>query len=614
MSVIHGTKEPELDGRHLLFPLVLLLCFGALLARLWYLQVIVGPELAKKARALAMVSVEKLAPRGLIFDRNGKQLAGIRSKLVVMAVPAEIDKNPWVIERLATMLDVPKEKLQDAVEDARWRRYFPAPIHVGIPIEAASRIAEAGDDLPGITVETQPMRYYADYHAFAHLLGYVWTPNEKDEARLKSLGIDPPAYVGKAGLEAQYDAELMGKPGSERFEVNAKRVPSRLVGRDNAVPGVQLTLTIDADLHKFALGLLKGRKGAIVAIDPSTGEVLCMASSPSYNVEAFGRGIRQAEFDALRDDPAFPLINRAFDVNAQYSPGSTFKPLTAIAAMQAGVFDPGRTVNCPGYFKLGTRRIACLGRHGDISFERAMAASCNTYFSDLALRAGPDALRRAATEAGLGEKTGIDLRGEGKGIVPTMEWIRRWRPDGKWYPGDTANMGLGQGEIAVTPLQMAGVAALIANRGVAFRPYLVKSKTVLGAGLSEAPAEKRILGRIDLSDESWNILQSAMIQVVESGSARVAKISGLTWAGKTGSPEKRGQNRTDSWFIGYAPAIEPKIAVAVMAEDIGHGAEFAAPVAREVVKRYLLNASKRSAKSFAATSSSLKPAALPARR
>lgn len=586
MSIIHAPKRPDLDGRHLLFPCVMLICLAALLLRLWYLQVVAGPELAERANASGTVSFERLAPRGLIFDRRGKLIAGIQSKLVVTAVPYEVDRQPQVVDRVAAILGAPAEKLRSAVAEGRWRSHFPTPIFVGATIQAATRIAEMGDDLPGIAVETQPMRYYPDSHAFAHVLGYVWTPNERDVQRLAAKGIDAPGYVGKTALEANYDAQLLGRPGLESYEVDARRRPLRLASRDLAQPGSRLNLALDADLQKFALGLLKGRRGAVVAIEPSSGDVLCLASSPSYNVGPFIRGIRQDEFDKLRKDKGHPLVNRAFDVSALYSPGSTFKPVTMIAAVRAGVFDPSRVVVCPGSYQVGDRRVKCLGKHGAITFEQALAVSCNTYFSDLAVRAGPEELRRAALDCGFGARTGLDLPNEGKGIVPTTDWIRRWRANGKWYPGDTVNLGIGQGEIAVTPLQMADLAALIANEGVAYRPHLVRSP----AADSRAP-----VGKVDLPASIWFQLRQAMVAAIQRGSARSAQISGIEWAGKTGSAEKRGQNRTDSWFIGFAPARNPKIAICVVAEDVGHGAAFAAPVAREVVKRYLSTLSMQAA-------------------
>lgn len=580
MSVIHTPKEPELDARNLLFPVALGTLFLILILRLWYLQVVKGPELAEEAAVYGVTTVETLAPRGIVRDRTGKLLAGVHSQFVLSGVPAVVDKNPQVLDRLADITGARREKLQDAIAAGRWRRHFPAPLIVGLPVEQAILISESADDLPGISVQSQPMRYYVDLYAFSHVLGYVWTPNDRDEERLQSQGVKIAPYVGKSGLEAFYERELVGNPGVDRYEINAKRVPIRLAERVAAEPGNEIDLTLDARLHKYAMQLLRGKKGAVVAVEPSTGEVLCMASSPSFNVGPFMRGIRQDEFDALRNDQAHPLINRAFDVNASYSPGSTFKPVTTIAAIRAGVFDPKRTVFCPGYYQLGTRKIRCLGRHGAVSFRSALVHSCNTYFADLALRAGERELRRAALDCGLGQKSGIDLRGEGSGIVPTEEFIKKWRADGKWYAGDTVNMGIGQGELATTPLQMADLAALLANRGKLMAPHLARR-------VGETMIEPRELHEVSLPDATWNALFDAMAGVIEEGTAKVARIPGIKWAGKTGSAEKRGQNRTNSWFIGFAPLDNPRIAICVLGEGVGHGSEFAAPIAKAVVERYL---------------------------
>jgi penicillin-binding protein 2 len=476
------------------------------------------------------------------------------------------------------------------VADARWRRHFPAPIYVGVPVEVAGAIAEAGDELPGIGVETQPMRYYPDSYSFAHVLGYVWTPNERDLERLEHQGVKPAAYVGKSGLEAFYEAKLVGQPGAEKYEMDAKRRPVRPIGIDPPLPGQQMRLTLDSDLQKLAMEVLRGRRGAVVALEPSTGDVLCFFSSPSFNTEPFGRGIREGEYKRLVDDEAHPLINRAFDVSSSFSPGSTFKPVTTMAAVQAGVFDPERYVSCPGYYEVGDRRIKCLGRHGSIRFREAMARSCNTYFADLAVRAGEDALRSAALKAGLGQRSGIDLRGEGKGIIPTEEWIKQWRKDGHWYTGDTVNMGIGQGETAATPLQMANLAALLANRGRIFRPHLVEE--IVEPGGKGSWVEPQEMRSVSLDPQVWSLLNEAMVAVIEEGSGRIAQIPGLRWAGKTGSAEKRGQNLTNSWFIGYAPADNPRIAICVLGEAVGHGSDFAAPVAKQIVERYLAAAAK----------------------
>ncbi|HVL40032.1 MAG TPA: penicillin-binding transpeptidase domain-containing protein, partial [Fimbriimonadaceae bacterium] len=269
-----------------------------------------------------------------------------------------------------------------------------------------------------------------------------------------------------------------------------------------------------------------------------------------------------------------------------YAPGSTFKIVTTLAAARRGVFDPNRTVVCAGGYRVGPRFVRCLGRHGSISFHRAFAKSCNTYFIDLGMRAGETALKEAALAVGLGARSGIDLRSESRGIVPTKEWLERWRKDPRWYPGDQANLSIGQGELAVTPIQMANLMALVANDGRQFRPHLVKGAQSFDGELE--PREPEPAHEIDVAPQVWAALRRALQAVVDEGTAQVAKLPGLPWGGKTGSAEHRRGKLTHSWFVGLAPAENPKIAICVFVEAAGHGSEVAAPVAREIVRAYLM--------------------------
>ena len=585
MSVIHQPRTSDLDARHLLFPVGLGIAFLVLFGRLWYLQVVMSDSLATKAEQFRITSAKSLAPRGLIFDRNHVLLAGVQPVIVVTAIPAQAQKNPWVIEKLSHMLNTPIEKLQERVQNAFYKPFIPATIFVGAPIDIATRIAEAGGKLPGIGVESQPMRYYTDPEEFSHVLGYVWTPSEQDEKRLKELSYKPPDYVGKVGLEYFYEPELMGTEGGERFEIDAKRRPLRMVGKDNSQPGKRLILSIDSCLQKFAGDLLKSYNGAAVALDPRTGEVLALVSEPTYDTSQFLGGISSTEYELLSKDESFPLMNRA--ISASYAPGSTFKIVNTLAAMQAGTFSAGHTYPCPGFYMVGKRKVACLGHHGVIAFKKAFEDSCNTYFADQAIRAGGDALKAMADQVGLGQKTGIDLRSESRGIVPNEEWIKRWRNPPKWYAGDTVNLALGQGEISITPIQMAQLGMLVANRGVAYRPHIVHGFETPGSDGQFEAVNPEVAQTVNTSPSNWNTLIDAMVGVVEEGTAKRGRIEGVTWAGKTGSAENRKNKKTHSWFVGFAPAKDPKIVIAVVAENAGHGSDVAVPIASQIVRAYL---------------------------
>ncbi len=595
MSVIHIPKKPDIGVRQLAPIGILLLSLVALFLRLWYLQVVKAAELSERGVPYDTNTVPKLAPRGLIVDRTGALLAGVRSEWVITAVPDVLKHNPQVLPQVAAILGIDTVKLQQKLDYDRTKRFVPVPICAGVTVEQATEIAESKPDLPGVDAEEQPIRYYTDDTDFAHVLGYVWTPDERDVERLKKQGIKPQDYVGKMGLEAYYEKDLMGKPGTEEIELDKKKRPLLVMARDNPVPGSKLRLTIDSSLQHLAMQQLKAVQtdspdsgGAVVAIEPKTGEILCLASNPTYSANEFLQGIKSADYDELVKDKMKPLFNRA--IAGSYSPGSTFKIVSTLAAAEVGTFSMSRTVYCPGYYKVGDRKFKCLGHHGAIQYETALIKSCNTYFADQAVRTGPEALCAESLKVGLGHRSGIDLPGESKAIVPTDDWLRAVQhktADQKpsWYPGDTVNLGIGQGELSVTPLQMADLACLVANEGICYRPHLIK-ETVNGD--QSVPNEPEEQWKVSVSAEVWKDLHEAMVGVIERGTGRRAQISGLTWAGKTGSTEHSGVGqKTHSWFVGFAPAEDPKIAIAVLVERSGHGGEVSAPIAAQIVKAYL---------------------------
>lgn len=607
MSVIHAPRQPEMDVRHLLLLGLGGFCLLIIFLRLWYVQVVKADDFITQAERARRSSVDKLAPRGLIFDRQNQLVAGVRPQSVITAVPNTVRKKPWVLDKVAGMLGVPVKKLQAKLADGTYRPFLPTPIYADVSIELASKIAESGDDLPGIGVETQPMRYYPNGTDLAHLLGYVWTPGKRDIERLgpklEEAKREMPPYIGKDGIERQYELELMGFPGSESMEVDNKRRPVRVVGRTEPTPGKRLYLSIDRDLQKYANAVLAqwlkshpASGAAVAAIEPSTGEILALASAPTFDASKFVGGISTEDYKLLLDDPRKPLINRP--IAAEYSPGSTFKIATTIAAMKAGVFDPNRYTVCRGGIQIGKTFLGCTGHHGAISFHRAFQQSCNAYFCDLAMRTRSDNLMATASALGIGQRTGIDIPGESKGILPTDE-VRKGdnRFPTELRLGDVAQMGIGQGYVTTTPLQMANMVALVANRGKSYQPHLVRAFNEAGELKRVEPA---LAHEIDLAPEQWDVLDDAMRSVINAGTGRNAQIRGVDWGGKTGSTEfGRKTGKTHSWFVGIAPMNNPKIVIAVLAEKAGHGGEVSAPIAGAVVKHYLDSLSKREAASNA---------------
>lgn len=593
MSVIHEQPEKRLDARALVFPILLGACLIVLFLRLWYFQVAQASELSERAQSSQTRSYAKLAPRGLIYDRKGKLIAGVRSEIVIAGIPAELKKHPNVLHRVASILGQPQEDLEKIVEkEYKWRPYAAVPLFVGATVEQATRIGEANANLPGISVESQPMRNYLNPVDWAHILGYVSVPNSNDVERLKTLGQEEAQFVGKNGLEFNYDNLLLGKVGREEMQIDIKGKPVRTTPEEEPIPGNKLYVAIDADLQKVALDSLAatGKPGAVVALDPATGEILALASYPSFDISWYLGGISQEHFDQLNSDPGKPQINRA--IAGRYSPGSTFKIVDTIAARQLGLLSFRESVFCDGGFEIGNRRVRCTGHHGSQDFHNAMAHSCNEYFCTIGMRVKRASLCQTAYACGLGKPTGIDLRGEKSGVVPSEEYYSTWKNPPTWYPGMTANMSIGQGELSATPLQMACVAALVANRGTSYKPHLLKAVQETAAKAPE-PVAPQPLAHIDLPDSDWNQLIIALEEVIRSGTARRAQINGITWAGKTGSTEFRQSANTHAWFVGFAPSRSPKIAIAVVIENAGHGGDIAAPVAAKVVKQFLLPPSSR---------------------
>ena len=604
MSVIHAPEQTPLDARQLAMPIVLTVAFIGFVAKLWSLQVVQSSEVIERASRTAVVSDTSLAPRGRIVDRADRPVADVREELVVVGKLSTITKNdkksPEILDGVAQLLNMNRAAILKKLTQDQSRRDLWTPVAVGVPVEVASKFIESPESYPGFDVRSIPMRTYWDTTSLAHVLGYVWTPNDKVDELLRNQGITPADYVGRAGIEQFYEQDLMGKPGTEKFAVDARRRPIRYLGSDEPVPGKKLVLSIDLELQKLANSLLEGKRGAVVAIDPTTGGVLALASSPNYDAKVWQGGISHEDYQKLLDDQGKPLFDRAFQ--ASYAPGSTFKIVTSIAALRAGVLDLNHSIVCPGYLAVGRRHMRCEnhGAGAVMDFRQALTKSCNSYFGDLARKAGIDAMRQACADAGLGKETGLDVPSEGNGFVSSEDWLQNQIEKGKkhgWYEGDTVNMGIGQGELAVTPLQMAEVACLVANRGVSYRPHLVKAM-VDPETKKTTEIERQELGKVDAPTWFWSALTGAMENVIESGTAVSAKIPGLTWAGKTGSAENDPRKLTHAWFVGFAPFNDPKIAICVLIENGGHGGDASAPIAKQVVEHYLSfdkasNASKK---------------------
>jgi len=560
---------------------------GAIIMRLWFLQIVMGQELAQQSQTQQIKRIRRVAARGLIVDRNGKVLASSRPKFVVSVTPDDMRKNPQVLPRLATLLNVTEQDLADKIEAGRGiSRYDPVPLERDVDIKILSQIEEQRWDLPGVLVTRDPVRYYADNTLCTHILGITQPiPKENRDllVRLTAKGYHNGDYIGREGLERTYEEELRGQEGGTDVAVDSRGRILKALEEHPPVSGHTLKLGLDLDLQRVAWQALKeqydvkGHPGAIVALDPNDGSVLAMVSMPTYDLNSYGKS-----FKALEADKKSPMINRA--ISSVYPCGSSFKLVTAGAGLETGTTTTYTTDYCSGGIRLGRWPFRCLEVHGSVAFYRAIGASCNVFFYHTAQRAGGPALSFWARQYGLGARTGIDLPGEKRGNVPDEAWKRKRFHD-HWRMGDTYNMAIGQGGVQTSPLQLANFVSGLANGGTLWKPHLVKA--IIDPITSVArPVTPEVHGKMGLKPRNRDAIVEGMRRaLLEGGTAHGVAIAGLEVAGKTGSVQVR-KGVTNSVFVCFAPIERPKIALAVLVENGGYGAETAAPIARRLLTQF----------------------------
>ncbi len=555
------------------------------IARLWWLQIYQGKQLGEKAQSRCLRAIVTKAPRGQILDRNGKILATNQPSFTIALFPAEFSTDSANPEKICRIIGIPRRVLDDAAVKIKANKvplFEPIRLIVGANFTTVTKVFEWSWELPGIIVFEEPCRLYPYGKLAAHVLGHVGAVTEEELKQRKDLELFD--WTGKLGLERVYDRFLQGKNGREVVEVDARGEFVRRLKRELAQPGQTLVITLDADLQKVAEESMRGKRGSVVALDPKTGEVLVMVSSPTFDPNWFSKGIKPQLWQWLISHKAHPLQNRA--ISTAHPPGSTFKVVTAVAALLNGKASLKTHINCNGGRMVGRRFFRCWRRHGTVDLTKAIGQSCDTYFYTLGLDVGPDKLAQIASLMGLGAKTGVDLPGESKGVLPTPRWKReRYRE--RWYGGDTANMSIGQGYLSATPIQMALVACSISNNGVIYRPHLVKE--IRGSnGRILKRVRPEVLHRIDAPVSVWNAVKQGMMAAVygSGGTARLLADLPIKVAGKTGSSQHRRGARTHAWFIAFAPADNPQIALCVMVEEAGHGGEVAAPIAKQLLQAF----------------------------
>ncbi|TCT22195.1 penicillin-binding protein 2 [Thiobaca trueperi] len=551
------------------------------------------------------VKIQPVPPtRGLIYDANGVVLADNRPTFSLEITVEKVEDLKATIDELARIIPIDdKDRARFERLKRQRMRFQGVPIRLNLTPSEVARFSVDGYRFPGVDVRAELIRIYPLSEATAHVLGYVGRINERDLTQIDTGNYAGTHFIGKGGLEKAHEDVLHGRVGYQQVEVNARGRVLRTLEGSPPTPGQDLLLYLDMALQQSAIDALGDRRGAVVAIDPRTGGVLAMVSKPSFNPNLFVEGISQADYEALLHSLDKPLFDRA--ARGQYPPGSTVKPFIGLGGLNANFITPKKITFCPGHFSLPgqSHRFRCWKRtgHGSTNLEKAIVESCDVYFYDLASRMGIDRLYGFLSQFSFGERTGIDLSGELPGLLPSREWKQRVRKQA-WYPGETLIVGIGQGSFLATPLQLAAATATMANRGHFIQPRLARASRFPGADTeSQFPLVSRQMETID--SHHWDEVIKDMAQVVESprGTAKRIRSPDYRIAGKTGTSQvfTIGQKETydeskvsdrmrdHALFVAFAPVEDPRIAVAVLVENGGHGGSDAAPVARRVIDAYL---------------------------
>lgn len=604
-----STKPDDVRPRLVALTLISIGLFLVLISRLWFMQVMAGEKYMEMAQGNYIRSIPVEAPRGIIYDRNGQVLVDNRPSIGVSISPAVAEKNPELLKKMSDVLRMSVDEIEERLAEKKSDPLKPRIVKRDLDDKTLANIEEHKMELPGVDIVTESIRGYPHGDLGAHLFGYMGEISEDEMAQFKAAG----DYllgdiIGKTGVESMYEGLLRGQKGSQQLEVNASGRPLSVIRDEDPVPGHNLMLSVDLKIQKAAEQALKdamsrarsgpGERfaadaGAAIVLDPRNGEILAIASNPTYNPELFIGGISKKNWtELMAKKNNYPLNNRAL---MAYPPGSTFKPVTMMGALEDGLATVNDTFNCTGkWYGLGKKWVkACWNRsgHGGIGVLRGMAESCDIVFYVMGHsfhKDGQERLQHWARELGFGTRTGVDLATEARGRVPDKEWKREFNKKSpeyqRWYPGDTVNIAIGQGDLLATPLQLATFYGAIANGGMVYRPHVGKAMISWDGNVKREfkpkPEDKK---RLPVSKEIIAYTQSSLTKVTEEGTGAGA-FNGfpVKVAGKTGTSEVRGKDDF-AWFVCYAPVDEPKFVVVVLVEQGGHGGSTAAPAARKIL-------------------------------
>jgi penicillin-binding protein 2 len=582
-------KEEKYTSKYKWCTLVLVLTMTVLLIRLWDLQIMRGSEMRKLSEQNRIRVKKIVAPRGIIYDRTGKVLADTRPSFNIYLTPEDIKDFSQTVDGLARLIDCDREDIIEKMKAASGMPpSFPIKIRSDIPMDEVAKVEANRVYIPGISIQIEPKRNYPYAASFAHAIGYVSEISDeelKDKKKYKDYS--PGDYIGKYGLERAYEKDLRGVDGEKRVEVDAMGREIRTLDVIEPTPGSSLHLNLDLDLQLTADKALETRKGAAVAINPKTGGVLVLASRPGFDPNLFVSGITKKDWQRIALDKAHPLQNRA--IQGGYPPGSTFKILLALKALDLGIINERTTFHCGGGFPYGNRVFKCWkkGGHGTVSVHRAIVESCDVFFYNVGLKLGVDRIHELGDILGMGRLTGIDLPAEQKGLIPSTEWKRR-RYNQPWYEGETVSVAIGQGAVWLTPIHLAMLSAFVANDGKNFKPQMV-NRVVSPEGKVTKTYEPVVNAELKLKPGVLKLVKDGMRGVVNEpgGTAGASKVQNVLMSGKTGTAQAGSQSvglGDHAWFIAYAPSEDASIAMSILVEHGLHGSSAAAPIAKSLTE------------------------------
>ncbi|MFO1381542.1 MAG: penicillin-binding protein 2 [Chitinivorax sp.] len=597
------------QSRLLIALLVVFVAFGGLVARFVYLQVVQHEHYQTLAES-NRISIVPIAPnRGLIYDRNGVLLAHNYSAYTLEITPSKVgdlDQTLTELDKIVEITAKDRKRFKKLQEESK--NFESLPIKTRLTDEEVARFAANRYRFPGVEINARLFRHYPHGDSASHLIGYIGRINDKDLAQIESSdqatnyrGTD---HIGKSGLEQSYERELHGTTGYAEVETDAGGRPMRTLRTRAPVAGNNLVLSVDMELQKIVEQAFGNRRGALVAIEPASGGVLAMVSRPGFDPNLFVDGIDPQNWKELNESDDKPLNNRA--IQGTYPPGSTFKPFMALAALETGKRTAAQAIADPGFYNFGGHRFRDdkPGGHGYVDMYRSIVVSCDTYYYQLATDMGIDAIARFMGELGFGSRTGVDVDGEKTGVLPSPEWKRKRfrKPEmQKWYAGETVSIGIGQGYNAYTPMQLAHAVSTLANDGVVFKPHIVRFVEDPLTSRRRA-IEPTPIKTLPLQQKNIDVIKRGMIGVNTEGTgARAFAGAQYVAAGKTGTAQvfslkgskysehgTKEHLRDHALYVAFAPAEQPKIALAVLVENGGFGAQSAAPIARQVFDYYLL--------------------------